>query len=276
MMAADDPFMQAPIDLGTAEFGDLYDELPLWSAPFGLMLLDRVPILAGQTIVDVGAGTGFLALELAQRCGPSSTVYAIDPWASALARLRRKIAQIGLSNVHVLEQDAASLDLPDGSVDLVVSNLGINNFENADAVLRTCFRLLKPGGRIFLSSNLVGHMAELYAAFRDVIPEDRADELEDHIEHRATVEKMQAQLSAAGFLEGSMDISSFRMRFADGQALLRHWFVRFGFLPEWARVAGPDAEAILRKLVVELDDEAAQKGELALTIPMACVEGVKP
>jgi hypothetical protein len=53
-----DRFLHAPIDLGTPEFGDLYDELPLWSAPFGLLLLDRVPLVAGSTIVDVGAGTG--------------------------------------------------------------------------------------------------------------------------------------------------------------------------------------------------------------------------
>jgi arsenite methyltransferase len=268
--------LETQVDISTTEFGDLYDELPLWSAPFGLLLLDRVPMRAGQTIVDVGAGTGFLSLELAQRCGPTSTVYAVDPWASALARLRRKIAQIGLTNVHVLEQDAAALELPAGSVDLVVSNLGLNNFENAGAVLRTCFRVLKPGARIFLSSNLVGHMAELYAAFRDVIPEDRADGLEDHIEHRSTVEKMQAQLRAAGFLDGSVTTSSFRMRFADGQSLLRHWFVRFGFLPEWTRIAGPDSEEVMRKLALELDDEASIRGELALTIPMACVEGVKP
>ena len=190
--------------------------------------------------------------------------------------MRRKIEQIGLTNVHALEQDAAAVDLPAGSVDLVVSNLGINNFENADAVLRNCFRLLRPGGRIFLSSNLVGHMAELYAAFRDVIPDDRADELEDHIAHRATVEKMQAQLRAAGFADGTVATSSFRMRFADGGALLRHWFVRFGFLPDCARVAGTDAEDVIRRLAVELDDEASLRGELALTIPMACVEGVKP
>ena len=39
-MAADDRFMQAPIDIFTPEFGDLYDELPLWSAPFGQLLLE--------------------------------------------------------------------------------------------------------------------------------------------------------------------------------------------------------------------------------------------
>ena len=62
------------IDLTAPEFGDLYDELPLWSAPFGLSLLDLVPMKSGLTILDVGAGTGFLTIELAERCGPDTKV----------------------------------------------------------------------------------------------------------------------------------------------------------------------------------------------------------
>jgi hypothetical protein len=45
------------IDYKASEFGDLYDELPLWSAPFGLMLLEQVELPPGMTILDVGAGT---------------------------------------------------------------------------------------------------------------------------------------------------------------------------------------------------------------------------
>lgn len=52
------------IDYQTPEFGDLYDELPLWSAPFGLMLLDQVTLRPAMTILDVGAGTGFMTIEL--------------------------------------------------------------------------------------------------------------------------------------------------------------------------------------------------------------------
>jgi precorrin-6B methylase 2 len=92
---------QDGIDITTAEFVELFDELPLWSAPFALPLLERVPLRAGLTFLDVGAGTGFLTIELAERCGSSATVIAVDPWEAALARLERKAAQRGLANVTV-------------------------------------------------------------------------------------------------------------------------------------------------------------------------------
>lgn len=113
------------IDWSAPEVAAHYDELPLWSAPFGLMLLDRVPLHRGQSVVDVGAGTGFVTVELAQRCGPESRVTAVDPWAAAMERLADKVAFLGLTNVDVVVASAEHLPLPDASVDLVVSNLGI-------------------------------------------------------------------------------------------------------------------------------------------------------
>ncbi len=127
------------VDYRDPHFGDFYDELPLWSAPFGLRLLDRVPMRPHLTILDVGAGTGFLTVELAQRCGAESRVIAVDPWTAGTNRLRKKLERLELSNVVLLEQAAENLALPDASVDLIVSNLGINNFQNVDSVLRTLF-----------------------------------------------------------------------------------------------------------------------------------------
>jgi len=269
------------IDYTQPGFGDWYDELPLWSAPFGLLLLDRVPMKSGLTILDVGAGTGFLTLELAQRCGPDARVIALDPWKAGMSRLRRKLDHLGVGNVVLIEADAAAIDLPDASIDLVVSNLGINNFENAAAVLESCFRVAKPGARFLLTTNLAGHMSEFYDVYRATLIElgqsDRLAALDAHISHRGTVDSVSSMVTDAGFKVVRIDTHSFRMRFADGSSLLRHYFIRLGFVQGWKSVAAPDAiETTFKALDRNLNTAAEERGELALTIPMACVEAVKP
>lgn len=270
-----------PVDLDDPKLVELYDELPLWSAPFGLLLLERVPMGTGLTYLDVGCGTGFVTIELAQRCGPGSTVIAVDPWRPAMRRLRRKIEFLGLRNVVLHEQDAAILELPAASVDVVVSNLGVNNFDNAGAVLRTCFRLARPGARLLLTTNLRGHMAELYEVYRSTLLElgqaDRLAALEAHVAHRGTPETVTRMLAGAGFETKEVSTESFRMKFADGSSLLRHHFIRLGFLPGWTSIPAPGSvERTFAVLERNLDSLAKDRGELALTVPMACVEARKP
>lgn len=262
------------IDFDTPDFGDLYDELPLWSAPFGLWILDRAPLRAGSTFLDLGAGTGFLSIELAERCGAASTVLAVDPWAAGMTRLRRKIAQRGLTNVRLLEQDAATVELPPGSVDVIVSNLGVNNFDQPAQVLKVCARIAKPAATLLLTTNLAGHMAEFYEVYRTVLQQtgqsDRLPTLENHVNHRATVESVRSLLEGAGFRTDEVITDSFRLRFADGSALLRHHFIRLGFLPAWKDIAAADRTgATFEALEKALNAVAAERGELALTIPMA-------
>ena len=268
------------IDIHRPEFADLYDELPLWSAPFGLLLLDRVPLRSGLQILDVGAGTGFLAVELAQRCGADATVWAVDPWAAAMQRLRRKVQFLELPNLRLLERDASDTGLAGASIDLVVSNLGINNFANAAAVLRECQRVLRPQGRLLLTSNLSGHMAELYDALRTVLEEQglhaRLPHLDRHIAQRGTATSISALLTDAGFTVQHVSSSAFRMRFANGTTLLRHHFVRLAFLDGWQSiVAASDWPAVRDALEHKLNQIAASAGELALSVPMICIEAVE-
>jgi len=268
------------IDYTVPGFGELYDELPLWSAPFGMLLLERIPIRRGITILDVGAGTGFLTLELAQRCGPTATVIAVDPWASGMDRLRHKLNWLGLDNVELIEGDAAGLDLPDSSVDVVVSNLGINNFESPEAVLRTCWRVMKADGRLLLTTNLVGHMQEFYDIYRDTLIDlalgDRLAALEAHIDHRGTVDSVTRLLEGCGLKVTDVTTDSFRMRFADGSCLLRHYLIRLGFVSAWkAILPAASIASTFKELERRLDAEAARRGELSLTVPVACFEARK-
>ena len=269
-----------PIDDAATEFGDLYDELPLWSAPFGMALLDRVPLRRDLTVADLGAGTGFLTLELAERCGNASTVYAIDPWSAGMARLRRRVAQRQLDNVVLLEEDAKHISIPDMSIDLLISNLGVNNFDDPHAVVRECHRIARAGATFLLTTNLVGHMAEFYDVFRDVLIEsgqhDRIAMLEAHIAHRATVDSIDTLLRAGGFEVVDVATDSFRWRFANGSALLRHFFIRLGFLPAWKTIpSAGTVDEIFARLERELNSFAEAHGEISLTIPMACITARK-
>jgi SAM-dependent methyltransferase len=251
-------------DFDSPAFVEHYDELPLWSAMFGSVLLERVPLQPGTVALDAGCGTGFPLLELAQRLGPESRVHGLDPWATAIFRADRKRRQWGVAQARLHVGDAAKMPFRDASFDLIVSNLGLNNFADAPAAMAECRRVLRRGGVLALTTNLAGHMREFYEVFESVLPPSRHAALREHVEHRATIDKLRALLDRAGFFVRTVIEDSFVMRYANGAALLSHDFVRFGFLPAWREVAGED----------EVFEVLAERlpSPLTLTIPRAYVE----
>lgn len=264
-------FLAFEADFSSPRFVAAYDELPLWSAMFGLLLLDEVPLAGRGSVLDVGCGTGFPLIELAERLGPTSHVHGIDPWTAALARAAEKIASRGTPNVTLHEGDASAMPFEDGFFDLVVSNLGVNNFDNRDAAIRDCRRVLRTGATIALTTNLQGHMRELYSVFDDVLRELGDDagraRLQVHIEHRATVPAVRELLERHDFAVSRVIEREGAMRFASGTALLNHYFIKLGFLDAWKKVV-PGSEAIVfSRLRDRLD-----LGEVRLTIPMAYFE----
>ncbi|HVR41775.1 MAG TPA: class I SAM-dependent methyltransferase [Thermoanaerobaculia bacterium] len=245
---------------------DVYDELPLWSATFGLLLLEHVPLRANTIALDVGCGTGFPLLELAQRLGPGSVVHGLDPWELGLARARQKASLRQIENVVFHSGSAASMPFDDATFDLVVSNLGLNNFDDPNACIAECRRVMKRGATLALTTNLVGHMREFYDVFATIDGVDR-DALHEHIEHRATIAKVRELLHEFEIVKVIED--SVAMRFANGTALLNHYFIKLGFLDAWKSVV-PAAEQ--RRVFAELEQRLDR--ELCLTIPRAYIEAV--
>ena len=158
----------------------------------------------------------------------------------------------------------------DATFDLIVSNLGVNNFDDRAAAIRECRRVAKPGATLALTTNLQGHMREFYDVFAEVVRDDAeaSKRLRDHIEHRATIANVRELLERGGFEITRVVERHSVMRFASGTALLNHYFIKLGFLDAWKKVVPGKEHDVFSRLRNALDD----LGELRLTIPMAYVE----
>jgi ubiquinone/menaquinone biosynthesis C-methylase UbiE len=263
-------FLTFDPDFNSPQVIAAYDEVALWSAMFGLLLLEEVPLTNVTNALDVGCGTGFPLIELAERLGDRAHFHGIDPWSGGLKRAAEKIASRGTRNVTLQEGSATAMPFATATFDLIVSNLGVNNFDDRAAAIRECRRVAKPGATLALTTNLQGHMRELYDVFAEVVRDDAeaSKRLRDHIEHRATISNVRELLETGGFAITRVVERESVMRFASGTALLNHYFIKLGFLDAWKKVVPGNERDVFGRLRSKLDE----RGELRLTIPMAYVE----
>jgi len=253
------------------------DELSLWSAPFGLALLDEVPYRPCTRALDLGSGTGFPLLELAERLGESSRVYGLDPWRGGARRAVEKARARGISNVLVLRGTAERMPFRDGAFDLLVSNNGLNNVAHLPSALSECRRVCRAGGALVMTVNLPGTMAEFYAAYRETLHELGIDDALPRIDAHIRKKRLPAYetldlLREHGFRVEACGEHSFSMRYASGSALLGHSFIRLAFMGPWREVVGAQREVKVFDLLKEkLNGLAASTGGLVLTVPYICV-----
>jgi ubiquinone/menaquinone biosynthesis C-methylase UbiE len=271
-------YLQRSHDIGSADLPLVLDELSLWASRFGAVLLENIELRANAHILDVGCGTGFPLLELANIYGPTCRVVGIDVWQEALDRANAKLRVHGLPNAHIVGADAALMPFRASSFDMVVSNLGLNNFEDPQAVLDECFRVARPGAKLVLTTNVEGHMREFYDVYRETLialgkSEGHMERLRANEGHRGTKEWVCDLVEEAGFAVSRTVEDSFAMRYLDGTAFLNHTFNRFAFLDGWRGVVEPPEEdEVFATLESNLNRLVQEQGELRVSVPVLYVE----
>jgi len=119
----------------------------------------------GEVVLDLGSGGGIDCFLAAKRVGPGGRVIGLDMTPDMIRLAQRNAKKVGASNVEFRLGEIEDIPLPDGSVDVVISNCVINLSPDKDMVFREVFRVLRPGGRLSVSDIVV--QGELPQAIRD-------------------------------------------------------------------------------------------------------------
>jgi len=108
-------------------------------------------IKPGETVVDLGSGSGMDSFLAARQTGESGRVLGIDMTEAQLAKSRRLASEHGIANVEFIEAHIEQLPLPNASADVVISNGVVNLAPDKAAVFAEAARVLRPGGRLALA-----------------------------------------------------------------------------------------------------------------------------
>ncbi len=114
-------------------------------------ILCRMEIAKGQTILDYGCGIGSFSMLIAEMVGGAGVVYALDIHPLAIQAVEKRIRKKGITNIKTI-LSSQETGLPVESVDAVLLHDVIHMVTDQEGVLLELHRVLKPGGRIYTTS----------------------------------------------------------------------------------------------------------------------------
>lgn len=137
-----------------------------WAFLFGReAALDQLRLKGGDTVLEVGSGTGHNLEGIAKRVGPGGAIFAVDCARPMLARCAERIRKNGWNNVQLIDREYGETPVTDGKADALLMSYSLSMIPNWEDVIRCAARDLKPGGRISVVDFCLGEGATAIAGF---------------------------------------------------------------------------------------------------------------
>jgi len=155
---------------------DLFDagSNAFWSR-HGQGTVERLDLVPGATVLDVGCGTGASAVPAAERVGPRGTVVAVDLAENMLDQGRARAASRGLTNIDFRRGDMTNLGFPDMHFDAVVCVFAVFFVPDMERLTAELWRMVRPGGQLAITSWGPGFLKPCVESFWDEVEILRPD-----------------------------------------------------------------------------------------------------
>ena len=113
-------------------------------------VLDALAIKTGETIADIGAGSGYFSLRMAQRVGEAGLIYAVDVNPEMVRYVNRKVRDLGLQNHRSVLADPDDPLLAEDSVDRIFICDTWHHIGNQNEYLELLKKAMRPGGQVVM------------------------------------------------------------------------------------------------------------------------------
>ncbi len=113
-------------------------------------ILQAVGVEPGQTVADIGAGTGLFTMLFAEATGPTGCVYAVDIVPRFIEHIDDRARRGGHTNVETVQCKEDSVELPPGAVDVAFICDTYHHFEYPRSSTTSLYRAMRPGGRVVI------------------------------------------------------------------------------------------------------------------------------